>query len=928
MATWSYQHNSHSLVLSLLWLCLFFGLAPNWSAQTILPSAGVADPTALSSNPRLLATILQLSTGPTEELNKLLRSLPKTTLIILWSDVQRAALNASAEPEQMLWWLEITRIIALRVENVPLLASTYYHLGAAYSHLEQFPQAVTAYREAERYCWLDNLPAAIYILAELSQAQWQLQQYAEARASAERVLSLLTAGQLTNPSSEHPLAYGAALAWHTLWRLAARDHNQPAIEAAALQAVNLFRLIAAANPYYAASLANILREQAQWARQQGFYGVALAQVNQAIALVDNKPQPLAHLCNDLGLIFLEQEDYETAGPYFQQSLALFRQQKNLTGTATALLNVAVIEQRRANFDASAAGFQQAEATARSASPAPQDIILAAGEGQGTVLTGQGHYAAAQSVLASHLALAQTEHNQLREAEILWRLAQNYYATGDFPNTITLATQARDLAQQIQYAKLLSLANTTLGQGYLGLADKPPAKAAFQAAVTTIEALRHNLSSGPAGAPLFLADRTTPYQALALLALEEHDDWAALNWTERAKARTLFDLVSQAERLARDGTFSGNRPERAQWPALERANLQPLWRQEPRAAYLSYLVTSQESYLFVLTGAASDLPILRVIPLRFPQTELTAQTRQFQEMLATRQPGFRPLAQVLYTKLVLPALSYLPDGATLGFAPDGPLWDLSFQALMSAPNRYLLDDYPLFYTPSLSFLTALNARPPAVQPTPLSLLALGNPVSSPDTRAALRRAFGDLPDAGREVKSLASLLGPGRRSQILAQAQASEAAFKTLAPKFRVLHLATHGIVNRQRPLHSYLTLTASAGPGPAEDGLLEAWEVMNLPLQADLAALSACETGAGKISPGEGVIGLSWAFLVAGSRNVIASRWAVNSSGTARLMTRFYEARQKQSLPAAWRTAALDLKADKHYAHPHYWASFGILGAN
>ena len=125
-----------------------------------------------------------------------------------------------------------------------------------------------------------------------------------------------------------------------------------------------------------------------------------------------------------------------------------------------------------------------------------------------------------------------------------------------------------------------------------------------------------------------------------------------------------------------------------------------------------------------------------------------------------------------------------------------------------------------------------------------------------------------------------------------------------------------------------LTLTRSAGPGLGDDGLLEAWEVMNMSLQADLTVLSACESGVGSIRPGEGVIRLSWAFLVAGSKTVIASRWAVNSISTGRLMTRLYQVRQGANMAVAWRSAALAIKADRQYSHPHFWAGFGILGAN
>ena len=320
--------------------------------------------------------------------------------------------------------------------------------------------------------------------------------------------------------------------------------------------------MAQSNPRWRNEVSEALAEIGRIYRTQGNYLEALAFLNQALTLIRLLParNQQADTLNSIGVLHLEQENYEPATTAFHEALTLYRLVQDTHGTATILLNLAIIEQRQQHFLEAVTGFQEAESVARSVNNL--DVVITALTGQGAIRTTQGQYTVAQATLEGALAEARTVNYRYREAEILWRLAQNFYATGDFPHTIALATQARDLAQQIQYAKLLSLANTTLGQGYLGLADTVQAKAAFLASVRTIEELRQNLSAGPAGAQLFLAERTAPYQALALLALAEHDDWAALNWTERAKARTLFDLVSQAESLADTEMMYANKPGRA------------------------------------------------------------------------------------------------------------------------------------------------------------------------------------------------------------------------------------------------------------------------------------------------------------------------------------------------------------------------------
>jgi CHAT domain-containing protein len=163
--------------------------------------------------------------------------------------------------------------------------------------------------------------------------------------------------------------------------------------------------------------------------------------------------------------------------------------------------------------------------------------------------------------------------------------------------------------------------------------------------------------------------------------------------------------------------------------------------------------------------------------------------------------------------------------------------------------------------------------------------------------------------------------------------ASEKSFKALAPSYATIHLATHGVIDNRQPLYSHLLLTETEGD-PENDGLLEVREIMNMKLNADLAVLSACETANGKISPSEGVIGISWSLFLAGTRSMLVSQWKVNSASTSQLMTNFYEALESKKNGQAGKKsksrqqAILRLMNEDRYRHPFYWAGFVLVGSN
>ncbi len=148
----------------------------------------------------------------------------------------------------------------------------------------------------------------------------------------------------------------------------------------------------------------------------------------------------------------------------------------------------------------------------------------------------------------------------------------------------------------------------------------------------------------------------------------------------------------------------------------------------------------------------------------------------------------------------------------------------------------------------------------------------------------------------------------------------------------MLHFATHGVFDDKNPLYSYLVL--APGTDSKEDGLLEAWELMQMDLKAELAVLSACDTARGRIAGGEGIIGFSWALFVAGVPTTVASQWQVPSESTTKLMLGFHKnlvssgsGVKKLSKAEAWRQAVLVMMNDPRYRmKPYYWAGFVVVG--
>ena len=309
------------------------------------------------------------------------------------------------------------------------------------------------------------------------------------------------------------------------------------------------------------------------------------------------------------------------------------------------------------------------------------------------------------------------------------------------------------------------------------------------------------------------------------------------------------------------------------------------------------------------------------------------------------------AQQLYERLVRPLETHLSSAQKLIIIADGGLTYLPFETLVrdkkdaantSASPVYLIERFAISYAPSASALSAIQAMERDSAKNAKGVIAFGDPVytnsqqSHKDSNSASRKLsnneergfdYRQLPYTRTEVNEIASLFSHAERTVYLGT-EAREQKVKTESlEKYQYLHFAAHAMIDEDRPARSGVVLSSEGNS--KEDGILQMSEVMRLKLNADLVTLSACRTGLGRLLTGEGVIGLTRAFLYAGASSVVVSLWNVNDTATATLMKAFY-GNLRKGLPKdeALRQAKLELiKGQKRvWRQPYFWAPFVLIG--
>ena len=359
--------------------------------------------------------------------------------------------------------------------------------------------------------------------------------------------------------------------------------------------------------------------------------------------------------------------------------------------------------------------------------------------------------------------------------------------------------------------------------------------------------------------------------------------------------------------------------------------------KPDEVLLEYVLDDPNSFCLSISRKG-----VRVRVLPAGRKEIEKLTQAFVDEIRAKGAGLEASKQ-LYALLVKP----IPEtvlATRFIIAPDGILNLLPFEALRDGHGQYLLSSRIISYVPSGTILDVLR-RAGKQQPAPRPFLGVGDVVYEnqggagrrmpvPETiRGRIVRGVADLsgmslhdlPQTREEVEEIGRIVGP--ESVILLGKDATETAFKREPlDQFRILHLAVHGFADTQYPERSALVL--GTDPKSNDDGLLQVREIIRLRLNSELTTLSACDTGVGKLQGQEGVSNLVEAFLVAGSKSVVASLWSADDTFASALMDRFYQRLgQGEDSSSALRNAKLDLISKYgQQVSPFYWAAFISVG--
>jgi CHAT domain-containing protein/Tfp pilus assembly protein PilF len=297
------------------------------------------------------------------------------------------------------------------------------------------------------------------------------------------------------------------------------------------------------------------------------------------------------------------------------------------------------------------------------------------------------------------------------------------------------------------------------------------------------------------------------------------------------------------------------------------------------------------------------------------------------------------------------------GKRLVIVTEGTLEYLPFAALPipdsgGAKERVpLITRHEIVTTPSATILAVLRREIVARQPARKAIAILADPVfESTDPRVRAKPAAGEraaafpgspvarpphvraglvrLPFSRGEAETIALLAPAGDVYKVTDFKASREAATDGTLADYRLVHFATHGVVDAERPALSGLVLSLVDEQGAPRNGYLRLHDIYNMRLNADLVVLSGCDTALGKEIKGEGLIGLTRAFMYAGAPRIVASLWQVSDLATAELMKRFYAGMLQRHLPpaAALRAAQLAMAADPRWSAPYYWAGFVMQG--
>ena len=689
-----------------------------------------------------------------------------------------------------------------------------------------------------------------------------------------------------------------------------------------------------------------------------------AKVAQTLESDENDSMLAVKLWLNIGNAYLQQPQERPALNAYEQALQCPEINTNPVLKAYAIANIGEIYRRQHKIDDAEVKLSQAlQLFEQYADPLEKRRAIAL---LASIARDRGQIDRAIELYQQALTLYEKANDRLGMGRAYAGLASLYLMQKQFTDAQQTYQRAVELAESENDSDTLWHAYWGLGCSQHVAGELNEAIDSFNKSLNLINLRQEDLRTDE-GKVAFLENVQDVFEKLLIVHLElaqtgTQDYKAALDVAEDARGQALQDLMQGRERQhpsfidtqaeARSDTQSNWVDVRQSAPGIEsnssnRLKIVPKTEADQQLlllARLVFYVLADRTAIFAVTADGrvkghvvpfgEDAIAERVTHLRraLSVDEVSRGIERKLGSVSLPNQGvtaikLETLLQDLYAEIIAPVADVLPtDGTPVVIEPHCSLWLVPFAALQLLDGTWMGDRWSLIYAASACTLNEIRGEPCYTQLANSRILAVGNPIMPiVPGRDGVNIELQPLPGAETEVKSIVQLfLNLKQQYTLLIGQNATEANVKQLAQSHNIVHLATHGIAYGSDPLASLVAFS----PTEHENGLLTAREVIqSSSLPADLVVLSACQTGLGRII-GEGMLGLSRAFLVAGARTVVVSQWSVSDSATMELMVAFYKNYlQSGNKAIALQKAMQTVRSQPEYSHPRYWAAFVVVGA-
>lgn len=657
--------------------------------------------------------------------------------------------------------------------------------------------------------------------------------------------------------------------------------------------------------------------------------------------------------------------------YYQEAISLYDQLQNYSLKALAMNSLAVLYLDAGEYPMFDEVYGKAKLVYDKLPPRDQ-AKFEYNYAQSKLMRGQ--YGEAEKIYADALSKVADTGDEGLQSSLLRGLGTSCYFASKYQDALNYYAKALDLSKDCGSIEIEWDCKLGVGKALKALKKYDDAEPHLKTAVALVEKERSNLTRD-SFKTYNLDLRKDCFQELVDLYVLTQRPYDALEVAERGKARAFLDMLANRrdhriasvefgapkERaplpqnqimVAMAGTGDGTRSVQIKGKdlddgSIEETAISPVNAAPPTIDEIKALVANRKSttvefllannriYTWVVHPDGSiNMPAPQAVPQDFQErirdllTNMTKQTKTASEIA---QLGTRRQAELrsFYSLLIKPVEQYLPKNKddVVTIVPHNVLFCIPFAALMNDNGDFLVEQHTLSYAPAIGVLRAtqqLNAQHNAGPDH--KLLAIGNPITE-------RIAFlGKLPYAEKEVKHIAQLFGDQNVTMQIGEA-ATKDKFEQLVPNASEIHLATHGLVDEEHPMKSALVLA----PTDQDDGMLTVRDIITLKnMHARMVVLSACQTGRGKIT-GDGVVGLSRAFIIAGAPSVLVSQWNVDDIMTEFQMEKFYRyylkgedrakaLRDAQLATIQYMETGQEKSPGSLRANPRYWAAFQLIG--